>query len=255
MICPHCHTNFATVRVPPPPQGAVPPSGTYPQGAYGQPSIPGDAYPPLPPQNSAKALWSLILGICAYFIIPFFGAIAAVVLGHLGLSEIKKSAGRLKGDGMAIAGLVLGYLQFVGLPFFLIIAAIAIPNLLKAKMAANEAAAVGSLRTITTAEISYASACPNIGFAYALAQMGPGGTDCPEANNQLDSMLAHGQKSGYLFTPHLASFTGSKPETGFGWNADPISQSAGTRHFFVDQTGIIRFSKTAQAEETSPPLM
>jgi len=82
----------------------------------------------------------------------------------------------------------------------------------------------------------------------------PGGTDCPEANNQLDSMLAHGQKNGYVFTPH-ASFSGNKPEMGFWWNADPISQGTGTRHFFVDQTGVIRFSKTAQADETSPPLM
>lgn len=257
MVCPHCRTNFATTSAPPPPQGTVPPPGMNPQGGYGQPQppLPGNAYSPVPAQTSGKALWSLILGICAYFIIPFAGAIAAVVLGHLGLTEIKRSAGRLKGDGMAIAGLVLGYLQFVGLPFILIIAAIAIPNLIKAKMAANEASAVGSLRTITTAEITYASSCPKIGFAYSLAQMGPGGTDCPEANNQLDSMLAHGQKNGYVFTPHVSSFSGNKPEMGFGWNADPISQGTGTRHFFVDQTGVIRFSKTAQADETSPPLM
>src|SRR5437667_10329381 len=53
----------------------------------------------------------------------------------------------------------------------LIIAAIAIPNLIKSKMAANEASAVGSLRTITTAEIAYSSACPTIGFAATLAEM------------------------------------------------------------------------------------
>ena len=52
------------------------------------------------------------------------------------------------GDGMAIAGLVLGYIGFAAIPFILIIAAIAIPNLLRARMAANEASAVGSLRTI-----------------------------------------------------------------------------------------------------------
>lgn len=251
MVCPHCHTNFATVSVPPPPQGVAPPTGTFQQG---QTPIPGDSYASAAARNSGLALWSMILGIGAYVIVPFVGAIAAVVLGHLGLSEIKKSAGRLKGDGMAIAGLVLGYLQFAGLPLFLIIAAIAIPNLLKAKMAANEAVAVGSLRTLTTAEISYASACPKIGFSYSLSEMGPSGTECPEGGNQLDSVLAGGMKKGYLFTPHISSFTGSKPETGFGWNADPVSQSSGTRHFFVDQTGVIRYSSSAQADETSTPL-
>jgi len=46
----------------------------------------------------------------------------------------------------------------------LIIAAIAIPNLIKSKMAANESSAVGSLRTITTANIAYSTACPTVGF-------------------------------------------------------------------------------------------
>ncbi|MBS1840693.1 MAG: DUF4190 domain-containing protein [Acidobacteria bacterium] len=253
-VCAHCRTDLAAAQAPA--HAAVPP--VYQQSPDAQPPIAGDAYSAgpfaSPPQTSGKATGSLIAGIAAYVVAPFVGAIVAIVLGHMGLSEIKKSAGRLKGEGMAIAGLVLGYLQFAGLPVILIIAAIAIPNLLRAKMAANEASAVGSLRTITTAEIAYASDCPKIGFAYSLAEMGPGGTDCPEASNQLDSLLAHGQKHGYLFTPHMSSFSGNKPETGFGWNADPTTQSTGTRHFFVDQTGIIRFSNTAQADETSPPL-
>jgi hypothetical protein len=207
-----------------------------------------------PAQTSGKATGSLISGVVAYVFAPFIGAIVAIVLGHLGLSEIKKSAGRLKGEGLAIAGLVLGYVQVVGLPFILIIAAIAIPNLIKSKMAANEASAVGSLRTITTGEIAYASACPRIGFAYSLVEIGPNGTACPDGKDQIDNRLALGVKSGYRFTPHLSSFTGSVPETGFGWNADPISPSTGTRHFFVDQTGVIRFTVTGQATADSPTL-
>src|SRR5882672_11881844 len=66
----------------------------------------------------------------------------------------------------------------------LIIAAIAIPNLIKSKMAANEAAAVGALRTLTTAEIAYATACPNIGFTATLADLGSAAT-CPGGNNQI----------------------------------------------------------------------
>ena len=219
-----------------------------------QPGLGGNSYATAPTQTSGKATASLISGIAAYVIAPFIGAIAAVVLGHLGLSEIKKSAGRLKGDGLAIAGLVLGYLQIAGLPVILIIAAIAIPNLIRAKMAANEASAVGSLRTITMGEIAYASACPKIGFAYALAELGPNGSACPEGKNEIDGTLATGFKSGYRFTPSAANFSGQAPETGFGWNADPISPSAGTRHFFVDQTGVIRSTTAAQASADSPML-
>jgi len=72
--------------------------------------------------------------------------------------------------------------------------------------------------------------------------------------NEIDSTLATGFKSGYRFTPSVANFSGQAPETGFGWNADPISPSAGTRHFFVDQTGVIRSTTAAQASADSPML-
>src|SRR5271169_1934420 len=68
------------------------------------------ADPPYPPASSAtytgpqetsgKATASLILGIAAYLILPFLAAIPAIILGHLALSDIKKKAGRLKGDGL-----------------------------------------------------------------------------------------------------------------------------------------------------------
>src|SRR5438132_5912859 len=81
----------------------------------------------------------------------------------------------------------------------LIIAAIAIPNLIKSKMAANEASAVGSLRTITTAEIAYSSACPTIGFTHTLADLGSNNTS-PGGTNQIDSTLQAGTTSGSTFT-------------------------------------------------------
>ncbi len=255
-ICPHCKVDFATAEMPPPQAAAASP--TFEQPPYGQAPLAGDAYSSgqhsPPPQNSGKATGSLIAGIAAYVVVPFLGALVAIILGHMGLSEIRKSAGRLKGDGMAIAGLVLGYLQFAGIPVILIIAAIAIPNLLRARMATNEASAVGSLRSLTSAEIGYAVACPKIGFARAIVEMGPGGTACREGSNRIDGVLARGVKNGYRFTPHNPSFTGNAPESGFGWNADPLSPGTGTRHFFVDQTGVIRFDASEQASEASPPL-
>src|SRR5665811_2076907 len=80
----------------------------------------------------------------------------------------------------------------------LIIAAIAIPNLLRSRIAANEASAVGSVRTINTAEITYASTYPDVGFAL-LPALGPtsAGVGGTSANSGLiDSVLASGTKTG-----------------------------------------------------------
>src|SRR5689334_11225444 len=107
----------------------------------------------------------------------------------------------------------------------LIIAAIAIPNLIKSKMAANEASAVGSLRTITTAQIAYSSACPTIGFAGTLTELNTSST-CQGGSNQIDATLAGGTKSGYQF-PVTVTTTGT-PATTFSETASPVSTSSGT---------------------------
>ena len=101
---------------------------------------PGAAYTG-PTETSGKAIGSLICGLLFFF---FPVAIVAIILGHISLSEIRRAGGRLTGRGLAIGGLVLGYAGVSFIPV-LIIAAIAIPNLLRAKMAANEASAIGSL--------------------------------------------------------------------------------------------------------------
>lgn len=146
----------------------------------------------------------------------------------------------------------------------LIIAAIAIPNLLRSRMAANEASAVGSLRTITTAAITYSTTYGN-GFPPTLASMGPpaggGATSC-DYSGLLDSVLSAGQKSGYNFT-----YAGANPVTAAGpgcttagfntytVNADPITPgTTGIRHFFTDQSGVIRFNATQAAAVTDPPI-
>ena len=88
-----------------------------------------------PEKTSGMAIASFIFGLLFLF---FPLSILAVVFGHISLSQIKNSAGRLGGKGLAIAGLVLGYLGIALIPLILIIAAIAIPNLLRARIAANE---------------------------------------------------------------------------------------------------------------------
>ncbi len=111
-------------------------------------------------ETSGKAIASLICGFL-FFFPPI--AIVAVIFGHLALSEIRKSAGHLTGRGLAVAGLVMGYAGVSVIPI-LIIAAIAIPNLLRARMAANEASAVATLRALSTAEVSYSTLHPELGF-------------------------------------------------------------------------------------------
>ena len=84
----------------------------------------------------------------------------------------------------------------------LIIAAIAIPNLLRSRIAANEASAVGSLRTLNTAEVTYNTTYPTVGFA-TLTAMGPttgGAAATSAAAGLIDANLASGTKSGYSFT-------------------------------------------------------
>jgi len=133
----------------------------------------------------------------------------------------------------------------------LIIAAIAIPNLIKSKMAANEASAVGSVRTINTSQVAFASACPNLGFTNTLADFATGAATCPGASGLLDSQLVTGTKSGYSFA--LAS-AGATPRTAYTVNGDPNNATSGTRHFFSDESGVIRYATGGAAVVGSPAL-
>jgi hypothetical protein len=189
-------------------------------------------------ETSGKAVASLILGIINVF--PL--CIVAIVLGHIALSQIKKSAGRLKGEGLAIAGLILGYMGVVAIPFILIIAAIAIPNLLRAKIAANEASAVGNVRNIITAEVSYSTLHPQTGFTCNLSDLGTAGL--------IDASLAGGQKHGYVFA--LQNCTAEKegdPASHFQITASPVTYNqTGVRAFCTDESGVTKSDNTGSAQ-------
>jgi type IV pilus assembly protein PilA len=210
-----------------------------------------------PQETSGKATASLICGIVAYIILPFFAAIPAIILGHLALLDIKKRAGQLKGNGLAIAGMVMGYAQVVFLPIILIIAAIAIPNLLRAKMAANEASTVASLRTYNSAMVIYATQCQNVGFPASVQNLGPGNGDCDGANLiSVQLSMPAAIKNGYRFfySPGPANNLGRV--VNYTITADPESENAsGIRHFFTDESGVIRANRGEQATADSPPLL
>ncbi len=86
------------------------------------------------PKESSLAVASLITGILSWFLIPIFGALAAIITGHLAFNEIRESRGMLTGKGMATAGLILGYTQlgFIVLILIAIIVALAfVPGIIQ----------------------------------------------------------------------------------------------------------------------------
>ena len=147
----------------------------------------------------------------------------------------------------------------------LIIAAIAIPNLLRARMSANEASAVASLRSIVTAETAYntlgwSNPSP-IGFSAQLSDLGDSGGCTPPTPTsvcQLDDSIANATsattpKSGYYFV--YAPITIGTYNSGFTVQAEPVSRGAtGLRSFFTDATGVIRFNTTQAATSTDSAI-
>jgi type IV pilus assembly protein PilA len=128
----------------------------------------------------------------------------------------------------------------------LIIAAIAIPNLLRARMAANEASAASSIRTVNTAQITYQSTYPTVGYAAALVNLGgPLGAACvsaPASACLIDSVLANNGnppgsgKSGYLFVGASANGGSSYYVQG---NPITVGQT-GTRSFCSFEDAVVR---------------
>jgi type IV pilus assembly protein PilA len=148
----------------------------------------------------------------------------------------------------------------------LIIAAIAIPNLLAANMAAKEASAVGSIRTINSAAVTYASAW-GVEFPATLAAMGgaPGGVAVCGADLLMDPVLANATaaataKSGYFFTYVGANATpavgGCTGFLNYTIVAQPVTVGqTGQRAFFSDESGVIRYTTDGSAPTVaSPPL-
>ena len=123
----------------------------------------------------------------------------------------------------------------------LIIAAIAIPNLLKSKMAANEASAVGSVRTINTGEVTYAAACPSIGYSATLAELNTWAL-CGGTTGVIDPVLAAGAKSGYMFT-YPAPTVQSGLNVAYTITGVPQKiATTGQRGFCSNQTAVITYS-------------
>jgi len=126
----------------------------------------------------------------------------------------------------------------------LIIAAIAIPNLLRARIAANESSAAASVRTLGTAQLTYSNAYPAVGYAGTIAALGPANASCsagPASTNAciIDFVLSQGTKSGYTF---VSTGAGGPPATLYYSTAIPVSASTGVKGFCGSEDNVVRFT-------------
>jgi hypothetical protein len=197
-----------------------------------------------PAETSSKAIASLVCGLFVFF---FPISIVAIILGHLSLSDIRRSAGRLKGDGLAIAGLVLGYLGLGLIAAILIVAAVWLPRTFRAQRTAatrsNETSPVAVVRTLNTAEIAYAQAHPAAGYTCSLDEL--------KGTWGISSDVAHGKKNGYTFV--LQQCTANKtggPFVKYQVVAyPPAGDQAGKPTFCSNESDVIKVSRSGSPQD------
>jgi prepilin-type N-terminal cleavage/methylation domain-containing protein len=137
----------------------------------------------------------------------------------------------------------------------LVVAAIAIPNYIQSKMRANEASAVHTVRDISTAELFYSSTY-GINYSTTLVQLSGSGIN-PDPNNAglIDSIVASGVKQGYAFVYTPVTTDASGHTITYTLTADPTNAGVtGQRHFYSDQTCVIRSNISTAAGPSDVPL-
>jgi type II secretory pathway pseudopilin PulG len=175
------------------------------------------------PRTDGKAIGSLVCGILSITCFWILTGIPAIILGHMSRSSIRKSMGRLKGEGMALVGLVLGYISVALLPVILIVATIAIPSLLRSRQMANESAAVRNVRNITVAEENFESSNGRYGDLQALISA-----------RLLDDSFT-GQQAGYYFRIETSG-------EDYTATATPVTPNTGRYEYFSNSDTIIHYS-------------
>jgi type IV pilus assembly protein PilA len=203
--------------------------------------------------RTGMALTSLILALVSLCTAAGFlvGGLTACVLGIVALVKASRSPQEYGGTGMAIAGIVISALSLLSLP---IVAAIAIPSLLRARISANESAAIGDLRTMISGQAAYQNAN---GGLYDTPRCLAEPSGCIPGYSAsgptfLDSHLASlGMKSGYVRTFHpgppadqLDPAVSSRTSIlGYVFVAVPADVGrTGVRAFCADHTGMICYT-------------
>jgi len=215
------------------------------QATAGPAIDPGVAFG-LAPETSGKAIFSLICGVLFFLPIPPF-FLVAIIFGHLSLSEIRRSAGRLTGRGLAIAGLVLGYLGVTAM-VALIVFMVSYRKSWQRSMAdtaimSNESSVVASVRTLNTAEIAYAQAHRETGYTCSIADLsGVWG---------ISTELARGRKNGYVFELQGCSAARTNgPIVKYQLTAYPaVASKAGTPAFCSNESDVIKVARSGSPQE------
>ena len=125
---------------------------------------------------------------------------------------------------------------------------VAIPNLLRARIAANESSAVASVRSFNTAEVTYTTTYPTVGYATARGDLGTPATGCPTTGPTqtqaclVDNVLTVGLKSGYNFDAIGGKSAGSTINNQYAVGAAPnLYNQSGVRGFCAIEDGVIKF--------------
>lgn len=143
----------------------------------------------------------------------------------------------------------------------LIIAAIAIPNLLRSKMSAADSAAASTLRTLNTAQVTYATAFPALGYADTFTKLGPNPAPptCDSVGYCLiDNVLASTPngptpKGGYQYWLAPGPATAAGTFTDYGFTAEPQNlNTTGTNVYCTTSDAVIRSQRDAGVVPTAP---
>jgi hypothetical protein len=190
-----------------------------------------------------------VVVMAGFFVSAVPAGVLAVVLGRRANKAIPRIEGRIFGDNRAKPGMVLGAIG-AGFWSLLVVLSLILP---KHRFDPGWSP-VGSLRTINTAAIMYASQYGH-GFPLKLSYLG---YDPIIRNDQaaglIDEVLASGTKAGYRFY-YVAGPVDSKGKIlTYTVRADPIDPSGGHLYYFTDQTGVVRKQSKWEANGSSPPV-
>ena len=188
---------------------------------------------PNQPQTSRKAVASLILSPTRTTVRP------------------ARNAGRLKGKGMALTGLILGYSGLAILALLIVI-----PSVVPVRPGIKPTP-VGCLRTINTAEITFAATYSK-GYSSSLAELRsppPGKEPSAEAAGLIDEALASGSEAAYRFVYTPGKKDSDGRVTTYTIQANPVTPgTTGTKFYFTDESGIVREDSDRPATAKSPPI-